>query len=238
MDTAFLRTAILLGKDGMDRLSKSHVAIFGLGGVGGYCLEALARSGIGSFDLIDNDVVDVTNLNRQILAMRSTIGRLKTEVAAERVRDINPQAKINIYNIFYTEESACLFDFSQYDYVIDAVDTVAAKVSLVLHARQSGVKIISCMGMGNKLDPTAIEVGDIYSTSVCPLARAMRSMLKKAGVKSLKTVYSKELPANIDTSLSEKKPSGRPAPASCSFVPSVAGLIMAGEIIKELSNGI
>lgn len=234
MDNAFSRTALLLGEGAIQKLASSRVAIFGLGGVGGYCLEALARSGVGAFDLVDADRIDTTNLNRQILALRSTVGRLKTEVAAERVRDINPAANVRTYSIFYTDESALLFDFSQYDYVVDAVDTVASKVSLALRAQEAGAKIISCMGAGNKLDPTAFEVTDIYKTSVCPLARAMRSQLKKVGVKSLKVVYSKEQPAQIDNSAAQKRASGRPSPASCAFVPSVAGLIMAGEVIKDL----
>ena len=234
MDNAFSRTALLLGEGAIQKLASSRVAIFGLGGVGGYCLEALARSGVGAFDLVDADRIDTTNLNRQILALRSTVGRLKTEVAAERVRDINPAANVRTHSIFYTDESVLLFDFSQYDYIVDAVDTVAAKVSLALRAQEAGVKIISCMGAGNKLDPTAFEVTDIYKTSVCPLARAMRSQLKKVGVKSLKVVYSKEQPAQIDNSAAQKRASGRPSPASCAFVPSVAGLIMAGEVIKDL----
>lgn len=234
MDNAFSRTALLLGEGAIQKLASSRVAIFGLGGVGGYCLEALARSGVGAFDLVDADRIDTTNLNRQILALRSTVGGLKTEVAAERVRDINPAANVRTHSIFYTDESAPLFDFSQYDYIVDAVDTVAAKVSLALRAQEAGVKIISCMGAGNKLDPTAFEVTDIYKTSVCPLARAMRSQLKKVGVKSLKVVYSKEQPAQIDNSAAQKRASGRPSPASCAFVPSVAGLIMAGEVIKDL----
>ena len=234
MDNAFSRTALLLGEGAIQKLASSRVAIFGLGGVGGYCLEALARSGVGAFDLVDADRIDTTNLNRQILALRSTVGRLKTEVAAERVRDINPAADVRTHSIFCTDESVLLFDFSQYDYIVDAVDTVAAKVSLALRAQEAGVKIISCMGAGNKLDPTAFEVTDIYKTSVCPLARAMRSQLKKVGVKSLKVVYSKEQPAQIDNSAAQKRASGRPSPASCAFVPSVAGLIMAGEVIKDL----
>ena len=234
MDNAFSRTALLLGEGAIQKLASSRVAIFGLGGVGGYCLEALARSGVGAFDLVDADRIDTTNLNRQILALRSTVGGLKTEVAAERVRDINPAANVRTHSIFYTDESAPLFDFSQYDYIVDAVDTVAAKVSLALRAQEAGVKIISCMGAGNKLDPTAFEVTDIYKTSVCPLARAMRSQLKKVGVKSLKVVYSKEQPTQIDNSAAQKRASGRPSPASCAFVPSVAGLIMAGEVIKDL----
>lgn len=236
MDNAFSRTALLLGEDALQKLKNCRIAIFGLGGVGGYCLEALARSGVGAFDLIDNDVVDITNINRQILALRSTVGKSKTEVAAERVHDINPDAEVNIFNVFFGAESADKFDFSRYDYVVDAIDTVSSKVLLALRAQEAGVRIISCMGTGNKLDPTAFEVTDIYKTSVCPLARAMRSLLKRAGVKSLKVVYSKELPAGVDNSAAEKRPSGRPAPASCAFVPSVAGLIMAGEVIKDITS--
>lgn len=236
MDNAFSRTALLLGKDALQKLKNCRIAIFGLGGVGGYCLEALARSGVGAFDLIDNDVVDITNINRQILALRSTVGKSKTEVAAERVHDINPDAEVNIFNVFFGAESADKFDFSRYDYVVDAIDTVSSKVLLALRAQEAGVRIISCMGTGNKLDPAAFEVTDIYKTSVCPLARAMRSLLKRAGVKSLKVVYSKELPAEVDNSAAEKRPSGRPAPASCAFVPSVAGLIMAGEVIKDITS--
>lgn len=236
MDNAFSRTALLLGEDALQKLKNCRIAIFGLGGVGGYCLEALARSGVGVFDLIDNDVVDITNINRQILALRSTVGKSKTEVAAERVHDINPDAEVNIFNVFFGAESVNKFDFSRYDYVVDAIDTVSSKVLLALRAQEAGVRIISCMGTGNKLDPAAFEVTDIYKTSVCPLARAMRSLLKRAGVKSLKVVYSKELPAEVDNSAAEKRPSGRPAPASCAFVPSVAGLIMAGEVIKDITS--
>lgn len=236
MDNAFSRTALLLGEDALQKLKNCRIAIFGLGGVGGYCLEALARSGVGAFDLIDNDVVDITNINRQILALRSTVGKSKTEVAAERVHDINPDAEVNIFNVFFGAESVNKFDFSRYDYVVDAIDTVSSKVLLALRAQEAGVRIISCMGTGNKLDPAAFEVTDIYKTSVCPLARAMRSLLKRAGVKSLKVVYSKELPAEVDNSAAEKRPSGRPAPASCAFVPSVAGLIMAGEVIKDITS--
>lgn len=234
MDKAFSRTALLFGEEAVRKLNSSRVAVFGLGGVGGYCLEALARSGVGALDLVDNDDVDITNVNRQILALRSTVGLKKTSVAAARVHDINPLAEVRTYDLFYTDETASAFDFSQYDYIVDAIDTVSAKVSLAVRAQEAGTKIISCMGAGNKLDPTAFEVTDIYSTSVCPLARVMRSLLKKAGVKALKVVYSKELPVAVDNSAAEKRASGRPSPASCSFVPSVAGLIMAGEVIKDI----
>ena len=229
-----MRTSALLGEDAVKKLNGCRVAVFGLGGVGGYCIEALARSGIGAFDLTDNDVVDETNINRQILALRSTMGMPKTRVAAERIADINPSARVIVHNLFYTDDVAHMFDFSQYDYVVDAVDTVAAKVSLALRAEEAGTAIISCMGTGNKLDPGAFEVADIYETSVCPLARSMRGSLKKAGVKSLKVVYSRELPAEAANNAAGMRPSGRPVPASCSFVPPVAGLIMAGEVIKDL----
>ncbi len=236
MKDAFSRTAALLGGQAMQKLQSSRVAVFGLGGVGGYCLEALARSGIGAFDLVDADVVDITNLNRQILALLNTVGRYKTEVAKERVLSINPSANVRTFTLFYDENTSSKFDFSQYDYVVDAIDTVSAKVDLAVKAKQAGVKIISCMGTGNKLQPERLKVADIYSTSVCPLARAMRSLLKKKGIDSLKVVYSDELPAK--TSTDEVRPAtGRPVPASCSFVPSVAGLIMAGEVIKDIARG-
>ncbi len=233
MEDIFSRTASLFGRDAVNKLAGSRVAVFGLGGVGGYCLEALARGGIGSLDVMDGDVVDITNVNRQILALHSTVGMPKTQVAARRIRDINPSAEVGVYTLFYTDESASLFDFSRYDYIVDAIDTVTAKVSLAVRARQAGVRIISCMGTGNKRDATKLQVADIYATSVCPLARAMRSLLKKAGVDALKVVYSKELPSRAEEDGQTRVP-GRPAPASCSFVPAAAGLIMAGEVIKDI----
>lgn len=233
MKQAFSRTAALLGEQAMEKLQNARVAIFGLGGVGGYCLEALARGGIGEFDLIDADTIDITNINRQILALSDNVGRYKTEVARERVLAINPAAKVLTHNLFYNPETAEKFDFSHYDYIVDAIDTVSAKVDLVLRAREAGVRIISCMGTGNKLHPEKLKVADIYSTSVCPLARVMRSLLKKEGVKSLKVVYSDETPVKSLTE--EVRPAtGRPVPASCSFVPSVAGLLMAGEVIRDI----
>ncbi|MGN0814756.1 MAG: ThiF family adenylyltransferase [Candidatus Coproplasma sp.] len=234
MINQFSRTALLLGDSALEKLKNSHVAVFGVGGVGGYAAEALARSGVGSLDLIDNDVVAESNINRQIIALHSTVGRLKAEVMAERARDINPQIRVNAINRFYSPETANLFDFSAYDYVIDAIDTVSGKISLVVQAKAAGVPIISSMGAGNKLHPELFEVADIYSTSVCPLARVMRTNLKKLGVKSLKVVYSREQPITPDISAAETKPGGRPAPASCAFVPSVAGLIIAGEVVKDL----
>ncbi len=234
MKQAFSRTAALLGAQAMEKLQNARVAVFGLGGVGGYCLEALARSGVGSFDLIDADTIDVTNINRQILALSDNVGRYKTEVARERVLDINPSAEVRTFNLFYDENTCSKFDFSDYDYIVDAIDTVSAKVDLAVRAKQAGVKIISCMGTGNKLQPERLKVADIYSTSVCPLARVMRSLLKKQGIDSLKVVYSDETPVKV--CVEEVRPAtGRPVPASCSFVPSVAGLLMAAEVIKDIA---
>ncbi|MCI5597600.1 MAG: tRNA threonylcarbamoyladenosine dehydratase [Lachnospiraceae bacterium] len=241
----FSRTELLLGKEGMERLKKARVAVFGIGGVGGHCVEALARSGIGEFDLIDNDEVALTNLNRQLVALHETIGRPKTEVMKERILSINPDAKVHVHSCFFLLENADTFPFDQYDYVVDAVDTVTAKIELVLKSQAAGVPVISSMGAGNKLDPTAFEVTDIYKTSVCPLAKVMRRELKKRGVKKLKVVYSKEEPRKLYLYDEEGNPipaetkgtAGRCAPGSVSFVPSVAGLILAGEVVKDLAIG-
>ena len=227
----FSRTALLLGQDGVEKLKKARIAVFGVGGVGGYVVEALARSGVGTLDLIDNDKVSLSNLNRQIIALHSTIGRQKTEVAAERAKDINPQINVNAYNVFYLPETAVQFDFSQYDYVVDAIDTVSGKIALVEQAKAANVPIISAMGAGNKLDPTAFEVADVSKTTVCPLARVMRRELKKRGIEHLKVVYSKEEPQPAKM-LDEE--TGKPIPASVAFVPSVVGLIVASEVIKDL----
>ena len=227
----FSRTALLLGQDGVEKLKKARVAVFGVGGVGGYVVEALARSGVGTLDLIDNDVVSLSNINRQIIALHSTIGRLKTEVAAERARDINPNIVIHTHNVFYLPETAAQFDFSAYDYVIDAIDTVSGKIALAEQAKAANVPIISAMGAGNKLDPTAFEVADVSKTTVCPLARVMRRELKKRGIEHLKVVYSKEEPQPAKT---VDEGTGKPIPASVAFVPSVVGLIVAGEVIKDL----
>ena len=229
----FLRTALLIGEEGVEKLKRSRVAVFGIGGVGGYVVEALARSGVGTLDLIDNDTVSESNLNRQIVALHSTIGRLKTEVAAERVKDINPDITVNVHNLFYLPETKTQFDFSAYDYVVDAIDTVSGKLALIEQAKGSNTPVISSMGAGNKLDPTAFEVADIAKTSVCPLARVMRRELKKRGIEQLKVVYSKEEP--LPTLLIDKD-SGKPIPGSVAFVPSVVGLIIAGEVIKDLSK--
>lgn len=222
----FSRTELLLGKSAVDKLAGSRVAIFGIGGVGGYAAEALARIGIGTLDLIDSDKVTLSNLNRQIIATHKTIGRYKTDAAAERIADINPGAKVNTYNVFYTKDTADSFDFSKYDYIIDAIDTVSSKLLLAANAKTAGVPLISSMGAGNKLDPTMFEVADIYDTSVCPLARVMRHELRKLGIERLKVVYSKEPPVI--------PPDNVRVPGSVSFVPSVAGLIIAGEVIKDL----
>ncbi|MCD7731633.1 MAG: tRNA threonylcarbamoyladenosine dehydratase [Oscillospiraceae bacterium] len=236
----FSRSEIIFGREAMERLAKTHVAVFGIGGVGGHALEALIRSGIGAVDIIDNDKVCLTNLNRQIIALNSTIGMYKVDAAEQRMLDINPDCKITKRCEFYTPEAAENFDFTEYDYIIDAIDTVSGKISLAVNAEKCGTPIISSMGAGNKLDPTAFEVADIYQTSVCPLARVMRHELKRRGVKSLKVVYSKEQPVSpfesaVQISKEENPDSKRRAlPGSNAFVPSVAGLIIAGEVIKDI----
>ena len=246
----FSRTELLLGEDNMQRLFNARVAVFGIGGVGGYTVEALARVGVGTLDLIDDDRVCLTNLNRQIFATRKTIGKYKVDVAKERILDINPKAVVNTYKTFYMPDTADQFDFSQYDYVVDAIDTVTGKLMLVEQAKAAGVPIISSMGAGNKMDASAFEVADIYETSVCPLAKVMRRELKKRGVKKLKVVYSKEQPTRPieDMSIScrtncicppgaaHKCTERRDIPGSTAFVPSVVGLIIAGEVIKDLSR--
>lgn len=244
----FSRTELLLGRENMERLANARIAVFGIGGVGGYTVEALARSGIGTLDLIDDDKICLTNINRQIFATRKTVGQYKVDVAKERILDINPHAKVNIYKTFYMPDTAEQFDFTQYDYVVDAIDTVTGKLELVEQADKTNTPIISSMGAGNKMDPTAFEVTDIYKTSVCPLAKVMRRELKKRGIKKLKVVYSKEKPITPveDMAISCKAncicPPGtarkctqrRQVPGSNAFVPSVVGLIIAGEIVKEL----
>ncbi len=231
----FSRTEILIGSEAVNALHKSRVAVFGVGGVGGYAAEALVRSGVGAIDLIDNDTVSLTNLNRQIIALHSTIGRYKTEVARERFLDINPRLDVRVFNVFYTPETSGMFDFGDYDYVVDAIDSVTGKIELVMQANGSGTPIICSMGAGNKLHPELFEVADIYSTSVCPLARVMRSELKKRGVKRLKVVYSKEPP--IKPGVSGENPGVRRSlPGSTAFVPSAAGLILAGEVIRDLAG--
>lgn len=227
----FSRTEILLGKSAMEKLKNARVAVFGVGGVGGYVVEALARSGVGTLDLIDNDSVSESNVNRQIIALHSTIGRAKVDVAKERVKDINPDICVHAHQVFYLPETADEFDFTKYDYVVDAIDTVSGKLALIERAKEAKVPVISSMGAGNKLDPTAFEVADIQKTSVCPLARVMRRELKKRGIDHVKVVYSKEEP--LPSPLQDEE-SGKTIPGSIAFVPSVVGLILAGEVIKDL----
>ncbi|MBQ0066131.1 MAG: tRNA threonylcarbamoyladenosine dehydratase [Firmicutes bacterium] len=229
----FSRTELLLGKEAIETLKNARVAVFGVGGVGGYVVEALARSGVGHLDLIDKDSVSLTNINRQIIATQSSIGKDKVDVMKERVMDINPNADVKTYKCFFLPENADTFPFSEYDYVVDAVDTVTAKIALVEKCNEYNVPIMASMGAGNKLDPTAFEVADIYKTSVCPLAKVMRRELKKRRIKHLKVVYSKELPITPMPS-EEQVENGKVIPGSIAFVPSVAGLIIAGEVIKDL----
>ena len=245
----FARTQLLLGKDNMDRLAEAKVAIFGIGGVGGYVAEALARSGVGSFVLVDDDKVCLTNLNRQIIATRKTVGKYKAEVMRDRILEINPDAEVEVRKCFYLPENADEFDFNEYSYVVDAVDTVTAKLEIIMRAKECGVPVISSMGAGNKLDPTKFQVADIYKTSMCPLAKVMRRELKKRGVKKLKVVYSTEKPTRPldDMSVScrtncicppgaaHKCTERRDIPGSVAFVPSVVGLIIAGEVVKDLT---
>lgn len=250
MLTQFSRTQLLLGEDAMERLKNARVAVFGVGGVGGYVCEALVRSGVGAFDLIDDDKVCLTNINRQIIATRKTVGQYKVEVMKDRMLEINPDVKVNIYKCFFLPENADDFPFSEYDYVVDAVDTVTAKIELVMKCQEAGVPIISSMGAGNKIEASAFKVADIYKTKMCPLAKVMRRELKKRGVKKLKVVYSEEKPIRPleDMSISCRTncicPPGakhtctekRDIPGSLAFVPSVAGLIAAGEIVKDLTG--
>lgn len=245
----FSRTQLLLGKDNMDRLAEAKVAIFGIGGVGGYVAEALARSGVGSFVLVDDDKVCLTNLNRQIIATRKTVGKYKAEVMRDRILEINPDAEVEVRKCFYLPENADEFDFNEYSYVVDAVDTVTAKLEIIMRAKECGVPVISSMGAGNKIDPTKFQVADIYKTSMCPLAKVMRRELKKRGVKKLKVVYSTEKPTRPldDMSVScrtncicppgaaHKCTERRDIPGSVAFVPSVVGLIIAGEVVKDLT---
>lgn len=235
MSETFIRTEMLLGTEGINRLKSARVAIFGIGGVGGYTAEALARSGVGALDLIDNDTVSESNINRQIIALTSTIGQYKTDIAKKRINDINPDCVVTTHNLFFMPDTADFLDFSRYDYVVDAIDTITGKIEIIMRAKSVGVPVISSMGAGNKLDPTAFEVADIYKTSVCPLARVMRREMKKRGVDSLKVVYSREeaIKPRLD---GITQPSGKPVAGSCAFVPSVAGLIIASEVIKDIAK--
>ena len=234
MEDFYSRTAMLLGEEAIHKLKEARVAVFGIGGVGGYVVEALVRAGVGAIDLIDNDVVCASNLNRQIIATQSTMGMSKVDAMEARIRDIHSECVVRKYQCFYLPETAEEFEFEQYSYVVDAIDTVTGKIQLVMQAKKAGVPIISSMGTGNKLNPTELEVTDIYKTSVCPLAKVMRRELKKRGVEKLKVVYSKEEP-HTPLVLGEKEENSRRAtPGSVSFVPSVAGLIIASEVIKDL----
>lgn len=235
MADEFSRSEMLLGSDAMNKLKNAHVAVFGIGGVGGYIVEALARCGVGELTLVDNDTVSITNINRQIIALHSTVGQLKTQTAKSRALDINPNMKIHTLEMFFTDENKNQIDFTQFDYVADAIDTVSGKIALAQCCQQAGVPLISSMGTGNKLNPCEFQVTDIYKTSVCPLAKVMRRELKKRGIKKLKVVYSKEEPKSHKQECDEINTGRRSIPASVSFVPSVAGLIIAGEIIKDLS---
>jgi len=233
MDDRFVRTALIFGDEGMSRLMEARVAVFGVGGVGGHCVQALARAGVGQIDVFDDDVVSMTNINRQAVAMTSTLGRPKVEVICDQILDINPDAEVTCHQMFYTPENADEVDLSVYDYIVDAIDTVKAKVELICRADAAGVPIISAMGAGNKLDPTRFEVEDLSKTSVCPLCRVMRTQLKKRGIVHHKVVYSREEPSRVVADESN----GRHAPGSVSFVPPVMGLILAGEVIKDLAGG-
>ncbi len=236
MKEEFLRTAMLLGEEAVEKLNKARVAIFGIGGVGGYTLEALARAGVGQLDLIDSDTVSRSNINRQILATQSTVGMPKVEAGKRRVLDINPECVVRTWEVFYTPETADQFDFTQYDYIVDAIDTVTGKLQLIQRAHACGTPIISCMGTGNKLDASAFEVSDISKTTMCPLARIVRKELGKRGIKHLKVVYSKEEALSPTGWEEEAKALGkRQIPGSVSFVPGAAGLILAGEVIKDLA---
>lgn len=228
LNEQFIRTISILGNNGFNLLLKSHVMIFGIGGVGGYALEALVRSGIGEITIIDNDKISISNLNRQIIATHKTIGQYKVDAAEKRLLDINPNLKVNKYNLFFNSETASKIDFTKVDYIIDAIDTVSSKVLLVELSQKYSIPIISSMGAGNKIEPTMFEVTDIFKTSVCPLARVMRQELKKRGIKNLKVVYSKEEPVKIN--------SKNNYPSSIAFVPSVVGLIIACEVIKDLTK--
>lgn len=232
MEGRWIRTALIFGPEAMRRLAQARVAVFGIGGVGGHCVQALARSGIGALDVFDDDVVSESNINRQAVAMTSTLGRPKVEVIRDQVLDINPGAQVTCHRLFYTPENAGEVDLCVYDYVVDAIDTVVAKVELIVRAQAAGVPVISAMGAGNKLDPTRFEVADIYDTSVCPLCRVMRTQLRKRGIAHHRVVYSREEPLRIVADES----GGRHAPGSVSFVPPVVGLILAGEVIKDLAE--
>lgn len=235
MINQFSRTELLFGREAMEKLAASRVAVFGIGGVGGYTVEALARSGVGALDLIDSDTVSITNINRQIIATLDTVGKYKVDIAAERVRSINPDCIVKTYKTFYLPETEDIFDFTEYDYIVDAIDTVTGKLALVVNAKKAGTPIICSMGAGNKTDPTAFRVTDIYKTSVCPLAKVMRTECRKRKIDHLKVVYSEEKAAVPRTDVETDNSAGKRAvPSSNAFVPSVVGLIIGGEVIKDL----
>ena len=237
MREEFFRTAMLLGEDAVTKLNHARVAVFGIGGVGGYTVEALARAGIGAIDLIDSDSVSLSNINRQLLATHSTLGMPKVEAGKRRILDINPEAKVTVFPCFYNAETADSFDFTNYDYIVDAIDSVSSKLLMIQKAREAGTPIISCMGTGNKLDPSRFEVADISKTSICPLARVMRKELGKRGIKHLKVVYSKEEALKPSGAEAEMAATGkRQIPGSVSFVPGAAGLLLAGEVIKDIAG--
>ena len=231
----FSRTELLLGQPAMEKLNNARVAVFGLGGVGGYVAEALARSGVGALDLIDHDTISITNINRQLLALHSTVGMSKAKAARDRVLDINPQCKVTVHETFYGPDTADRFDFTQYDYIVDAIDTVTAKLALIAHAKEAGTPILCCLGTGNKLDASKFQIVDISKTSVCPLARIMRKECAKRGYKHVKVLFSTEDPIPSVGDTGEELPEGRRSlPGSVAFVPSVAGLLIAGEVIRDL----
>ncbi len=237
MEEEFCRSEMLLGSDGMDRLKKAKVAVFGIGGVGSYCVEALARAGVGSLVLIDGDRVSLSNINRQLIALHSTVGMLKTCVAANRIADINPRCRVTQYPVFFLPENEGGIDLSGCSYIVDAVDTVTAKLAVIKLATNLQVPVISCMGAGNKLDPAQLEIADIFNTSVCPLARVMRRELRKLGINRCRVVYSKEPPAKtFETGQNDGGKPSRPVPGSVSFVPAAAGLMMAGQVVRDLSG--
>lgn len=234
MQNAFSRMEILLGEEGVDKLASAKIAVFGLGGVGSYVVEALARCGVGSLTLVDHDTVSLTNINRQLYALRSTVGKSKVQVAKERIHDIDENILVHTYETFYNEDTAGMFDFHSYDYIVDAIDTVSSKLLLIERAKASGTSVLSCMGTGNKLNPSRFEITDISKTSVCPLAKVMRVELRKRGIRKVKVLYSKEKPIRCMETEEKKGSTDRPVPGSISFVPSVAGLMIAGEVVRDL----
>lgn len=234
MQDTFSRTEMLLGRDGINTLAKARIAVFGIGGVGGYVVEGLARCGVGSLTLVDHDTVSATNINRQIYALRSTVGKSKVQLAKARIHDIDEEILVHTYETFYNEETAGLFDFAAFDYVVDAIDTVTSKLMIIQKARACGVPVISCMGTGNKLDPSKFEITDISRTSVCPLAKVMRTELRKRGIRKVKVLFSKEKPLKPQDNGEMKGNTNHPVPGSVSFVPSVAGMMIAGEVVRDL----